>query len=509
MHFTKGIAIAETVLSLAAPVSGENPFGADINYDTDFIACKTEFGKLGDIDYSLIESACVKLLIEKSKDLRLFGFLSFTYLKNGQWQHFSNAFNALSQLAGKSFTNLYPQREQAKINAIKWFGEPRFHDMLQTQKPDEQDYEHVCRFSVSLVLLQKILHEQYPGNSPFPDSLLTTAHKWESFCKPKPKSDTLATTSSVSPNSAETMETPKQAQTSIRKAAGFLVEHEPQRIMGYRIMRAIRWDIIEKLPASDNNKTQLCAPPAELVAGIATMLANKEYKLVLDKAESAFASGTNHLWLNLQRMSALACEGLGEPYNAVHSVLIAETALLLQRLPMLTELTFVDGTPFCDAQTKEWIKTRVMSQSTDSKTTSENPSHILDKEKQEAASLFTAGKAEDAIALLQNAIRNSATERDNFILSLSLCSLLNNAKHPDISLAILDTLTGKATLFNLDKWDTDLVVDMLLLRIETIKLARQGKPPPQQTVLTDKLSTAINMIYQLNPHKAFLFHSTF
>jgi len=61
--------------------------------------------------------------------------------------------------------------------------------------------------------------------------------------------------------------------------------------------------------------------------------------------------------------------------------------------------------------------------------------------------------------LLQNAIRNSSNERDNFRRSILVCTLLMSAKQPDIALSILESLAEKIQLYHLDKWDPDLAVE--------------------------------------------------
>ena len=480
--------------------------GASINYEADFDACKTEIGKISGVDFTLIETLCRKLLAEKSKDMRLLCFLSFVYLHDAKWEMFADIFEGFTKLAQQNYDAMFPDRERAKQNAIKWMSEPRYNEAAAAQKPAEADYGHITRLLASLTALKGILQEKSPEGSPFPSGLYATVQNWEKACKPKPKAEAGA---GAGTTVGDPMDTPKQALGIVRKAAYFLIEKEPQKAMGFRLMRSIRWDIFEKAPPSENGKTQLAPPPADLVSSLSAMIANKEFKPALDKAEVAFAAGANHLCLGLQRIAAVACQSLGEPYKPVEQAILFETGLFIKRIPDLLKLSFSDGSPFCDEATKEWIARQVLPNFSQdvaavAKKDADTPGgDKVEKEKKEAASLTASGKMEAALDLLQNAIRNSSNERDNFRRSILVCTLLMSAKQPDIALSILESLTEKIQLYHLDKWDPDLAVEAWSIMVKVLKAARANKPAPQQTSMTDKQNSILSKISQIDPKKAF------
>lgn len=490
------------------PVPGDSPMGASINYEADFDACKNEIGKIGNIDYALIETSCRKLLDEKSKDIRLLCFLSLVYLRDAKWGSFADIFEGFVKLAQQNYEALFPDRERARQNAIKWLSEPRYNETIAAQKPAEADYAHINRLLTALTSLKTILQEKFPEGSPFPSGLFTSVQNWEKACKPKPKPEVAP---GATPGQAvgDPMDTPKQAQTIARKAAGFLIEKEPQRPMGFRLMRSLRWDLFEKAPPAENGKTQLAPPPADLVASLTTSLGNKEFKPTLDKAEAAFAAAANHLWLGLQRVAALACHGLGEPYKPVETAIQYETGLFVKRFPDIMNLSFSDGTPFCDEATKEWIAASVMpvfsagGAATSKKEEAETSGDRVESEKKQVATLTAAGKTEAALDLLQNAIRNSSNERDNFRRSILVCNLLVTAKQPDIALSILDSLDSKIQLYHLDKWDPDLAVEAWGIMVKVLKVARTNKSPQMLASMAEKQNTILSKISQIDPKKAF------
>jgi type VI secretion system protein VasJ len=482
--------------------------GSNINYDQDFETCKSEIGKIGNIDFSLIENLCKKLLKEKSKDMRLLGFLSFVYLRDAKWEMFADVFEGFSKLAKENFDAMFPDRERARFNAIKWISEPRYTETASAQNPSEADYPHITRLHESLVSLKSIFQEKFPQGSPFPETLFSIVQKWEKSCKPKPQEQASPTgQTSSQQQTAEPMETPKQAQNIAKKTAYFLIEKEPQKIMGYRLMRALRWDILDKLPPNENGKTQLAPPPLELINTLNNMITNKDYKNALDKAEVSFTTGANYLWFGLQKISVLACRGLGEQYKSVEQAILFETGFLIKRLPDILKLTFSDGTPFCDDATRDWLTNEIsaiMGQNNNIEKKSDSMlEDKVEEEKKEAVTLASSGKLEAALDLLQNAIRNSSNERDNFRRSIVVCTLLMSAKQHDIALSILDSLCEKIQQYHLDKWDPELSVEAWSIMIKVLKAAKANKPAQVVAAMTEKQNVILSKISQINPKKAF------
>jgi type VI secretion system protein VasJ len=484
--------------------------GENINYDSDFDVLKAEMGKLGNVDYDLIESTCKKLLKEKSKDIRVLCFLSYVVMRNEQWGAFADVFEGFIKLAETNYDGMFPDRPRGKQMAIQWMSEPRYNENL-AKKPEEKDYDHINRLLQALTKLKTVLEQKFPEGSPFPSGLHSAAVAWEKQCKPKPKVEVAAGAAGAASSAQEPMETPKQAQTTGKKIAQFLIEKEPDKIMGYRLMRCLRWDIIEKAPPAENGKTQLAPPAPELFSGPLNALTAKDFNTALDKAESAFAAGANHFCLELQRISAIACKNLGGPYAALQQAILFETGMLIKRVPELLKLSFSDGTPLCDDAAKEWIASEVQAQfsvttSSDgsaARTASNAGNDRVEQEMKEAQALAAGGSVEKALDLIQNALRGSSSERDNFRRSIMLCDLLMAAKQPDIALSILESLHEKINNYHLDKWDPDLSVEAWSAMVKVIKMAKGNKPPNVQAAMLEKLNVVVSKISQIDPKKAF------
>jgi len=529
---------SELLESITTPFSGDSPFGENINYDPDFDVLKAEIGKLGNTDYDLIEEKSQGLLKEKSKDIRVLSFLSFAFLRKENWENFADIFDGLAQLSEQNYDSLFPERPRAKQMAFKWLSEQRYVDLLESKKPDETVYGHTKRLVDSLEKIKKILEEKFPDGSPFPSRLFSAAQKWEKTTKPKPKpapapeapadaaaappggEGDQATPAQPAP-SAQTAATPdaataaprvprgpmeniKDAQANGRKIAQFLIEKEPEKPMGYRLMRIMRWDGIEKAPPAESGKIRIEGPPEQRKTFLKNCTGSGDWKKLLASAEKDFSSGPTLYWIDLQRMSATACKNLGDPYKSIHEAICMETALFLKRIPEIKELCYSDGSPFCDEATKDWIDSEVtpMLSSGSAAGGGGSGDDPLKKERKEINELVSAGKTDQAVEILQGKIHESGSERINFKRSLMLCNLLFSAKHADIAQAILESLHEKITAYNLERWEPDLAVEAWCLLVKAYKMTAKSKPQNMQIAIQEKQNSILSKISCIDPKSA-------
>jgi type VI secretion system protein VasJ len=482
--------------------------GANINYDADFDALKAEFGKIGNLDLTLIESASTRVLKDKAKDIRVIAFLSYALLRNDTWDGLADLFDGFTQLAAKDFDALQPDRSRAKELGLKWLSEDRFTSALVDKRPAEADYPHINRLLDSLNKLKPLLEQKFPGVTVFPAELHKNAIAWEKACKPKPAAAAPAG-GAAGTGQAEVMETPKQAQAVARKGALFLIEKEPQKPMGYRLMRSLRWDLIEKAPPAEGGKTQLPGPNPQQRTFFQSVPAGQDWKTALEKAEAAFAAASNHVWLDLQRIVAIAAEKLGEPYAAVRSTVLYETAWFIKRVPDIIGLNFADGTPLCDEVTKQWLGTEVKAvlsaggggSGTATSVASDDP---LGRDMQKVNELTGSGQIEDAIDLVQRGIRSARSERESFRRSILVGSLLLKAKQPDMAVSMLEMLDQKITAYSVDKWEPDLAVEAWSVLVQAYKVAKAGKAANILLSLQERQNTILTKVSYIDPKKALL-----
>jgi type VI secretion system protein VasJ len=452
----------------------------------------------------MIETIAAKILKEKAKDIRVLSFLAYTAVRNEKWEALADIFDGLAQLGAKNFDALQPDRERAKELAFKWLSEDRFSGALADKKPAEADHPQMVRLLDSLTKLKPVLEQKFPQAAPFPAELQRNAVAWEKACKPKPAAPAGNAAPGQASAAAEPMETPKQAAGIARKAALFLIEKEPQKPMGYRLMRSLRWDILEKAPPADAGKTQLPGPAAQQRAYFQGLIAQQDWKNVLEKGEAAFAAASNHLWLDLQRIIVAACDKLGEQYMEVKSAVLFETAYLIKRLPDIAALSFADGSPFCDETTKKWLsgEVRAVFIAGGGTSAAAPAADLFEKEMKKVNEFVGAGKIEEAIDLVQSGIRTAKCERDSFRRSMLVGTLLLQAKQAEIAVSVLERLDQKAGVYSLEKWDPDLAVEAWSLLVQAYRAARAGKPANIQVLLQEKQNSILTKVSYIDPKKA-------
>jgi hypothetical protein len=158
--------LSDFLQAITAPLAGDSPFGSDVNHDPDYERLKGEMGKLGDIDASTVEALSFKILAEKSKDIRALAFLAYAVLRRGDFGKMADVFCALADYCGGSFGQIFPQREGAKLAALRWLSEPRFAGQCEKAAPSALDTQHIARLEEAVLKLRAALDSKFSDSAP-------------------------------------------------------------------------------------------------------------------------------------------------------------------------------------------------------------------------------------------------------------------------------------------------------------------------------------------------------
>lgn len=485
-------------------ITGAAPFGENINYDPEFDRLKAEVGKVGTIDFSLVESLARSILLDKSKDIRVILFLSYAILRNEQWDDLADLYEGLAELSmPETYARLHPERQRAKELAFKWLSEQRFMDLLAQKKPDSGSHDSIVRLVDALERLKVNLEEAYPEGSPFPAGFLSVALSWKDGSRPKPVPVANEQAASVS----AVPESPRDAQVAGRKAALTLIEMEPQKPMGYRLLRTARFDLLEKAPPTANGTTQLPGPPPQQQDVLAGLCDKQNWAKLLSSAQQAFTAGANHLWLDLQRYSYAAAGNLGDAYEPVRDAILFETAYLVKRIPGIVALSFADGTPFADGATREWIHNAVgalfAGKNNRAESQSQTVSDRLGQERQMLVELTGAQRFEEALGFVQQAIASSSHESDNLRRKVMLAELMVNAKRPEMAVALLESVDSLIETYDLARWNPELCAETWTVLTTALRAATGGKSQQQQGQLNEKRLSILGKLTRVDPKRAF------
>lgn len=477
----------------AAPLSGDGSAGTDISYDDDFLALKDEVDQLSSanpegVDYDRIVERCRRILGSKSKDLRVSTYMALALSRTSGYEGIMDGIRVQNTLVERYWEALFPplRRMRARQNAFQFMAE-RLTDALTGLKPKVEDRPFIEESLNAVKSLQAftmdVMGDEAPVLSGLSRALEDALRKSPKDPKgaqgdpqmpaDQPTAPAAATsqpsTDGVDGGAAAGAATPlgdevktlSGALDRVLALAGFLHEQAPTDPASFRIARSVQWDPIDTEPSNQAGRTLFQDPPPHRITYFNTLFDGKDWKTLLEETENTFREAPYHFWLDLQRFIVAALEGLGTGYERARDAVVLETALLMRRVPTLSQLTFMGGAPFADAKTKFWlddtVATILAGDSGDgtAATDAELSGHF-----DEAKKLAAAGKLSAALNLLQEGLRHDGARRSRFHRRLQMASLCMQADKPAVARPILEQLESDVDTFELEEWEPGLAMEV-------------------------------------------------
>ncbi len=363
----------DVIESLLAPIAGASPAGAFDAEDELYLSIDLEMVKLGGLhaatlDWSFVESSATHYLQLRCKHLRIVGHLMNAWLRHQQWQGWIRSIQLLAGMTELHWTSVFPQPGPAGLPARKKLYEALGQRLLQSLKhlqPDSHssagatqateavaaleraEHRHAIDASVAEVLIpalgRAIEHaERAPFQPPRPAR----------SASPQPMRDALG-----KEFFSESRQLPLGSEREIRAACLKLADHINQQDgfdpTGYLLRRRALWAGIHGTPpARADGRTEMMNVPADISMEYQDALMGGPCSpALLMRIERSVASCP--YWLRGSFLSASIAQRLEMPMVAV--VIRSAVGRFAQRLPMLRDLLFSDGSPFIDAETLGWI----------------------------------------------------------------------------------------------------------------------------------------------------------
>lgn len=277
---------------------------------------------------------------------------------------------------------------------------------------------------------------------------------------------------------------PRDRDDAIARVAGaarFLRAQAPGDPAPYLVLRGLRWG--ELRAASPLDPRLLLAPPTDVRSRLKALLLDGKYAALLDAGEEVMAQPYGRGWLDLQRYTLEACEGLGSQYEAVASAIKGALRTLLRDLPELLDLTLMDDTPTANVQTRSWLAQRglVGGEPEAAAPAAEAPSLPRGEAIQRAEGLLRSGDSQRAIQLLLRAADQEKSARARFLGRSQATRVMVEAGFEAVALPILREMVQQIEKHGLEEWEAGDTVAQplgLLYRcLDKVGTADQEKQP--------------------------------
>ncbi len=471
--------LAERVAALGrTPFEGEAT-GEDVRYEPEFEALTGEIAKLGSltgeaVDWARVVELATTILAERSKDVAAATYLASGLFELEGYPGLATGITLLADLHETFGDALFPRRPRGRANALTWLAE-RLEGALERRTATAGDQEAATTCLEELRRLDTLAGDLYGDNAPalgparralerMVRSLEAEAKRKEgakaAAAAPAPAASTAAPTS---------MGSPEEVLGALAAAAPMFKEADATDPLAHLLPRLAAWGGLGQIPPNEAGKTRVPAPPGATRQVLIGLLEQGDWPGLIAACEQRLT--VEPLWLDPQRWAVQGLRHLGDAYAAAAAAVVAAVRILLTRLPGFHLLTFADGTPFADGETRLWIDTEVLAAGAPAPTGGGEAAEAAPWEaaEQEARAKAAGGDLKEGLALLQAGERGAASDRDRFHWRLATARLCHTAGRADLAVPLLEALDEEVQARDLAAWAPELACTVLATLVEARK----------------------------------------
>lgn len=283
----------------------------------------------------------------------------------------------------------------------------------------------------------------------------------------------------------------EDAVSRICSAAVWLQKQNPKSPAPYVLLRALRFGELKK-HGENPDWSILEAAPIEVRQRLKLLSMEQNWPDVLAACEEAMALPCGRAWLDLQRYTVQALEGLGEEYAIVLRAVRGELRNLLTAHPSLPELTLNDDTPVANPQTVQFLKEEGLLGAAPAKPREPEKPKTDDDIVRDAVK---ARKYEIALATVARLLKSESSGRGRFERKVQQANILMEAGRKPVAYPILRELATEIFDRRLDEWEpSTLIVEPLILLYQC--LDEEGDEGAERQKIYE-------MVCRLDPVRAF------
>lgn len=463
------------------PVPGAQPAGSDVRSDEVFDRLSTEIEKMsspsaaGALDWQKVLDLSAEILSTCSKDLLVASYLSMALMKMQGLKGLAMGVHVWRDILTTYWETLFPAkaRMRGRRNAIDWWLQ-KTSSTVTGLSPEQWEKDEIEALFGDLDTIDAFLRdnmEDAPILGPLMSmigSVLSAKEvkPQEAPPAPQPAETRKAAAAPVpaapaSPAAAGPLPTGddpepfiKHAVDAMRTASTLLMERNSTDGLYFRINRIVAWMTITGPPPSHGGRTMIESPDEEIRESLKSMHHTGSWKSLLSACESRIPQYL--FWLDLSRYVAEALEQMGQ--KVVAAEVTGHTVLYVKRLPGIERLTFADGTPFADPETRKWLTGAAGDGASPSGAAGGLMNQVED-EALKAQAMADGGNLAAAIGQLSQALNRATSVRERFLRQVRMCRFLLQNNQQRVSASYFHELLGLIDAYRLGEWEPALAIE--------------------------------------------------
>lgn len=289
---------------------------------------------------------------------------------------------------------------------------------------------------------------------PEPERAASSSSSWETAYVAEPEPEPQTQRGSVSYSGDAQPRDAGDFAARLSALAGWLRKQDPRSPAPFLMLRGYRWGELRGL-GGDLDPEWLEAPPTEVRQKIRRLAQQEDWGELLEAVEQAMAEPCGRAWLDLQRYTLAACEGLGEDYLAVSGAVAAATRDLLSEYPQLLDAQLSDDTPAANAQTREALREAGCVPGEKAAPRVPAPDRNDDALMEDA---MRRGRFDLALEMVMRRMAQETTGRGRFQRRVQTARILEAAARKQAAVPLLRELASEIAQRKLDDWESPAVV---------------------------------------------------
>ncbi len=454
---------------ITTPIGGDSPVGERLIDDPLYDFVEDQMMKVGSLSHASVqwqevELNVLKLLKEKSKDIKLLVYLLQCLHNDPTTARFILSLDLLSDFVVAFWDESFPAPgPRGKLPRRKFFSQimQRFSSALDKQDFNRYSEENSKKLSESLNQFEQALDKRElegDESSAFTRNLktkLNLASERQKLSQPtaaqhqsvpssgSPSAQPTAASAPVAPPIAVDSSSEKAARQTLLKVADFLAEDENALALSIRVRRHAVWSGITSVPDHNPQGETLLRPmQQDRVKDYQDMMRNPDLAL-WRKVEQSLTMAP--YWFEGQLMSYQIAQALDK--SKWCRAIKEETKAFLERMPTLATLQFKGGQPFVSEEVQVWLDEQEQSAGAVIATSG------WQEIRQEAFSKAKDAGIAAALAMLNEGLTSAKEPRDRFYWRLISADLLHENGLGAMAVEQYQTLQREALTMSVPDWE--------------------------------------------------------